>query len=401
MTVKMLVIYSDPGDGERLRLDREDRMIGQLSRRHSEKVEIERLHASQINDIYEVILESDFEYIHFSGHGNEGGIYLDKAGVNTGGELVGINRLQNILSIASRPPLLVVVLSCYSNESLDEISQIAPFVVSGVGPIDDELCIEFSGSFYERLFAGYSISKAFDDACNILSSKELSPMPLQLSRRQLIRKGESAFVESTPLPHHDSILINVDLLSEKISRLKLQEEMVYELVAKKLAVHYWIFAVPRDRCIIPIGKSLFGEFNWTDASDVVNCTNIIRLSSGVPNEHWQCWSKLLIAYNDLASCEYRILPNPGDPTSRSSVRKAISLLRHYVTRYLIPARAKIAELGFESCLPNVEFMIAHADMALDQYELERYPQAVKNLEEALTNFHEIVDAIQPPEDVDV
>ena len=403
MTLNMLVIYSDPDDGEgkNLRLDREDRLIGKLARRYSDRVAIERLHASQIKDIHEVILDSEYDYIHFSGHGNSHGIYLDRDGAESRGELVSIDRIRNLLSITSRSPILVVLLSCYSSDLLPALGEIAPFVISGIGSIDDEACIQFTGSFYERLFAGYSISKAFEDAGSILASKNLSSECLQLSRRQLIRRGGSNFVESRPQPHQDSILVNVDLVSQKISKLNLQDEVVYELIAKKLAIHYWIFAVPRDRCIIPIGKSLFGEFNWTDASDVVNCTNIIRLASGTEKNHWQCWSRLLIAYNDLASCDYRILPNPGDPTSRVSVRKAITLLQHYVSRYVAPARAEIAELGFENCLPNVEFMIAHADMALDQYKLERFPQAVKSLEEALTNFHEIVDAIQPPEEVNV
>jgi hypothetical protein len=126
--MRLLVIFSDPPDESviRLRLDREDKLIAQLGKRYP--VSIERLHASEIDDIHQVIASEDFDIIQFSGHGSPDGIYLEKADFRPSGELVTTERLESLLSIAESPPRLVIFLSCYSNSSVQSLSRVAPFV---------------------------------------------------------------------------------------------------------------------------------------------------------------------------------------------------------------------------------------------------------------------------------
>jgi hypothetical protein len=396
--MRVLVLFSDP-PGElanRLRLDKEDKLINQLGKRYS--ITIDRLHASQIEDIHDVIASDNFDIIQFSGHGSPDGIYLDKGDFTSSGELVTPDRLESLLSIAENPPRLVIFLSCYSNSAVRTLSRVAPFVISAIGEVRDDACLEFIRCFYERHFSGHAISRAFDDAIRLLDSKSLSTECFRFDRRFLVQQGQSRFIQSIPRGRENSIILNLDAVARVLEKFGMQEEEVCFLLARKLAIHYWIFSVPRDRCIIPIGRLLFGEFGWKNADDVVYCKRLMKLRPDVSAEHWRVWSKLLISYNDLASNEYRRLSNPADPSQRNLLRQAIRLFQHHVKRYLIPARVEIERLGFSSALVNFEFVLAHCDTAEDQFELERLPQVVQALEEALTNYHEIVDAIHPPEE---
>lgn len=400
--MKVLVIFSDPSDplGRNrapIRIDREEKILSGLGRRFEGNVSIQRSHASTIDDIHAVIGESDFDVIQFSGHGSPDGIYLDRRDMSAGGELVSARRLQTLLAIASKPPLLVILMSCYSHRSLDILAEIAPFVITAADEVDDESCLEFIGCFYERLFKGFSIKKAFDDALHILRSKSVSETSFTLCRRHLIHKGDSKFIESTPDARRNSILVNLDNVTEDLQKFKMPQEVIFQLISKKLTIHYWIFSIPRERCIIPIGKLLFGEFRWVDASDVVYCVRVMKLSANTSSQHWHVWHRLLVSYNDLASSEYRTLTAPADPANRSTLTKAVNLFAYYAKRYVAPAREEAVSLGFVELVPNFEFVLTHCEAAEDLIIQERFPQAVRALEEALTNYHEIVDTLQPPE----
>ena len=133
--MKLLVLFSDPAGTPHLRLDKEDKLITQLAKRFNEVVIIERLHASQIDDIHSLISSQTSDVIQFSGHGSPAGIYLDRLDLADGGELVSATRLKSLLDIAEKPPTLIILLSCYSNSSLPILTSIAPFVITAFWPI--------------------------------------------------------------------------------------------------------------------------------------------------------------------------------------------------------------------------------------------------------------------------
>lgn len=396
--LRVLVIFSDPPcNNARLRLDREDKIITALAKRYSDSVMLTRQHASETEDIRSLLLADTFDVIQFSGHGDPNGIVLDKSDLDSEGELVSAKRLHSLLSIPELPPRLLVLMACYSSDSVRLLSDAAPFLVSATGPISDVCCLEFVGAFHERLFAGFSIQNSFNYAKLILQSKALECKSLRLDRRVIFQKGGARLLETCPDPKRESIWVDLTGVTSVLPHLGMPEEEVLHLIARKLSVHQWIFDVPRDRCIIPIGRLLFGEFAWQDAADLVRCTRLMKLRADVPPQHWALWHKLLVAYNDLASNEYRSVANPAGEESRNILKRAIKLLTYYNSRFILPARKEITELGFTNCLPYIEFIVTHCEQANDQYEIERYPQAVKALEEALTNFHELVDGLLPPE----
>ncbi|MCG3132219.1 MAG: hypothetical protein FLDDKLPJ_03052 [Phycisphaerae bacterium] len=362
-------------------------------------IQMERVHASELDDVYRLLLDEPYDVIHFSAHGGTDGIILDKSGLAAGGEAVTAERLRAGLALAERAPLLCLFLCCFSEVHLPVLAQTAPYVITSVGAVSDSAALSFVKAFYERFFQGHAIASAFDAAVIVAQSQGADASVFRLHRRQLVRKGASKYVECTPSPrYNNSILVNLDAVWQHIPLLGMSEEQLTYLIEKKLRIHYWIFAIPRDRCIIPIGRLLFGEFSWKDANDVVLCTRLLKLSSTTPDAQWRVWSRLLVSYNDLASLPYRAVDAPSSPTNRRLLNEAAQRFQQHAARFLRPELPTIRELGFTDLIPNAEFFLAHVDNALDEIKLERLEHVVKELEQALTNYHEIVDGLQPAEE---
>ena len=122
----------------------------------------------------------------------------------------------------------------------------------------------------------------------------------------------------------------------------------------------------------------------------------MKLRPDTPLEQWQLWHQLLISYNDLASSEYRNLPDPSSPANQAPLQRALKIFEHHVKKYVQPGIAAAEALGFRSVLPHASFVVSHCEAAVDYFTQDRFRQVVKSLEEALTNYHEFVDGLQPP-----
>jgi len=395
--LRVLAVFSNPPSLPHLRLDREDKLFANLAKRFASTVTIERSHASEIEDIHKLLWEKPFDIVHFSGHGDAGGLYLDRSDLANDGELVSPDRLLHLMAIAEKPPKLTVFLACYAAEALPTLSQVSPFVLSAIGAINDSLCIEFARHFYERHFAGIGVPSAWEQARNALRSQGFTDLPFRLDRRQLINKGSSKFIECRPSARHNGILVNLDAVVWQLDSLGMPQDELLYLLDKKLIIHYWIFSVPRERCIIPIGRMLFGEFTWRNADDVITCTRLLRLDPTSPREQWEIWHRLLVSYNDLASSAYRTLDQPASAANCAVLARAVAEFRRHVDRYVVPAMKTIEQLNFASLVLNLQFMRTHCEAAEDQLQQEDYARVVQSLEQALTNYHETIEGLTPPE----
>jgi hypothetical protein len=397
--MKVLVIFSNPPGDTPLRLDKEDRIISRVCRNFEGSVSLVKQHASEVDDIHTLLTTGGFDVIQFSGHGSEGGIFLDRSDLDEhNGELVSASRLLSLLELASKPPLVVVLLCCYSDSALSTLANAAPFLVTSKSEVLDAACTLFISGFYEHLFAGNSVQGSFDHAMHLLAAKGFATDCFRLSRRSLIKRTDGVFVESTPDPNRDSILVNLDAVHGQLGHFGMPAEELCHLLARKLRVHSWIFDGASDHAILPIGRLLFGEFTWKNSKDVVYCMKLMKLRSDLPRRHWEVWSRLLTSYNDLAACQYRSLPRPADPSRRLILEQGVRIFRYHVTKYLEPSVSTMESLGFQSLVPHAELAIASTEKAEDQLVMERYPQVVSALEVALTSFHEIAVGLQPPEE---
>ncbi len=145
--MNVLVIYSNPPGTERIRLDKEDKVFFKLGRAFP-NVCIDRLHASEVDDIHEVISAKEYDVVQFSGHGSREGMFLCKDDISEA-ELVSPSRLSLLLQLTEKDPTLVILLSCYSYSLLVDFSLLAPFVVTSRESISDDCCILFVQGFFE------------------------------------------------------------------------------------------------------------------------------------------------------------------------------------------------------------------------------------------------------------
>ncbi len=399
--MKVLVVFSNPPGQTRLRLDKEDKAISNIARKHSQTATVERLHASEIEDIHSLLINGAFNTIHFSGHGSPDGIFLDQGDLSPEGELVSPRRFVEMVNLADRPlPDLVILLSCYSDAQVDLLANAAPFVITAKWDVPDEACITFSRGFYERYLGGYSIQQSFDHARHLLAVARLCPDCFRLSRRALIRKGNSILVEVKPFLDHDSILVSLDAVRQSLGSFGMSEESLLHLMARKLRIHTWLFDRPRDTATIPIGQLLFGEFSWQNSKDFVECRRLLKLRADVPYKQWEIWAHLLTEYNDLASLEHRFQSRPPDPRNRSLLAKSVHRFRLSMDRDLLPAKERIIEVGCGHVLPHVVFAAREVDRAAENLKAQNYDIVVEALEGALTSYHEVVDGLQPPAEKD-
>lgn len=397
MKLRVLVLFSSPPGQPPLRLDKEDRLIHALARRFKTKVVIDRHHATRVDDIHELIVDREYDIIQFSGHGDANGIYLERRHCDTG-EVVSPSRLVNLLRLSAKAPSLVLLLCCYGRNHVTTLADAAPFVITLDGAVEDEHCLNFIESFYEQRFRGKSTTDSYHRALALLQARDQKFDACALLRRQMIKQNASFFVECRPLPDQDPVLINLDAVKSEFKRLGMEEEEFCHLLARRLRIHRWIFNTPREHALIPVGRMLFGDFSWENAKDQVYCNRLIRLRADIPEKHWQEWSRLLNAYNDLASCEYRQDQSPADPSRRSMLREAVELYQDTLRRFIEPAQAAFGELRAVRLVANVVQVRTHIEAAAAHLEAGRLPAVVMQLELALTNLHEIVTVLQPPEE---
>jgi len=144
---------------------------------------------------------------------------------------------------------------------------------------------------------------------------------------------------------------------------------------------------------------LFGEFSWENARDIVYCKAIRKLRADAPRDHWKLWSSLLASYNDLAACEHR-RPGiyPADPSNKNLLTTAVQLFQHNITKYLKPAESAFPSFKCAHLSVNAVMVMNHTERAADQLATGHLEKAVQELEVALTNYHEVVTGLQPPEE---
>src|SRR2546421_8150512 len=183
---KVLLIFANPVNTGRLRLDAEAREIQQSIERskYRDNINVVTRQATTIKDFRRVLLEETFQVIHISGHGSRNGLLLanDRGGHH-------VVDPPTLLELFQRYPSIACVLlnTCYSTVQGRLLASSIPFTIAIDSPITDDVAIAFSSGFYDALSAGHPIDDAFAEGIFSIKS-EVSPYA-RLPR--LIRKGET------------------------------------------------------------------------------------------------------------------------------------------------------------------------------------------------------------------
>jgi hypothetical protein len=187
MKEKILFLGSNPvGDGlDILRLDKESRDIQEGLRlaKQRDNFEFVQKFAVRPKDLARFILSENPHMLHFSGHGDTQGLFLE----NEEGEakLVSTDSIAALFSLFKDSIKCVFLNSCYSESQAKEIAKYIPFVIGMNDAVPDDTAITFAISFYDAIGEGREIPFAFNYAIANISLEGLSgdDIPVLLQKK--------------------------------------------------------------------------------------------------------------------------------------------------------------------------------------------------------------------------
>ncbi|MFI5911998.1 CHAT domain-containing protein [Dactylosporangium sp. NPDC051541] len=185
----VLYLAASPRDMPALRSDLEMRKVQEkLARsRQRERYRIEWCPAARFEDISQALMDFEPHVVHFSGHGDADGNLCveDETGHR---DLVTPDGLADLFGQHRATLRCVVVNACHSMQLAETMAQRIEHTVGMRNQIADEVAIQFSVGFYEGLFAGWPVPKAFDRGCAHIRSRpgtgEQHVIPLLFPREQ-------------------------------------------------------------------------------------------------------------------------------------------------------------------------------------------------------------------------
>ncbi|MDJ0577289.1 MAG: pentapeptide repeat-containing protein [Xenococcaceae cyanobacterium MO_234.B1] len=204
MTIKILVLASNPSGTEPLKVNDEIRSIKESHERSPKREEFTILPepAVRISDLQRIILREKPQIVHFCGHGtgHQGLVLENNAGQQ---QLVSTEALTELLKIFERRIECVVLNACHSQVQGKEINQHINFLIATKKEIRDDAALLFTKGFYDALFNGETYKNAYELGCNRI---HLELHKSNNSERKLVpvySKEESKYID---LPQHEILL---------------------------------------------------------------------------------------------------------------------------------------------------------------------------------------------------
>lgn len=163
--VRILFLGASPQGAPALRLDQEVRDIDQALRQSEfrEKFDLKPQLAVRSVDLQGALLRHRPEIVHFSGHGEVDGIFLEDENGQIRKVEAGV--LARILGVFKKQIRCVVLNACSSQEQAEAIAKDIDCVIGMSVEIGDRSAARFAAAFYQALGFGSSVRTAFDLGC--------------------------------------------------------------------------------------------------------------------------------------------------------------------------------------------------------------------------------------------
>lgn len=183
--LRILLLSANPLNAEALRLDEEARTVEEVLARAKVISEVYYAAAVRPRDLPLKLQEVQPHYVHFSGHGKDGGIVL----VNDEGLAYAVpQRALGSLFELVKGIKCVFLNCCYSYPQAEAIAQHVPFVIGTKTAISDKAAIEFSFGFYQAIGGGKKVPLAVKfgkNAMEMAGFSEESNTPVLISRAKI------------------------------------------------------------------------------------------------------------------------------------------------------------------------------------------------------------------------
>lgn len=162
---RILFLGASPDGAPPLHLDQELRDIDQalLKAEFRNQFALCQQHAVRPADLQAALLRHRPRIVHFSGHGQAHGLYLEDGS----GQIRQVEGsvVARILGVFKKQIRCVVLNACYSKDQAEAIARDIDCVVGMSSAIGDQAAIRFSTAFYQALAFGSSVGMAFNLAC--------------------------------------------------------------------------------------------------------------------------------------------------------------------------------------------------------------------------------------------
>lgn len=162
--LNVLYLTASPDPAAPLRVDAEVREVQQEIRGSifRDKIKIEYRPAADLDSLIDGLNDLRPQIVHFSGHGNEGGVATDTGRVRKPvAKMVSFDLLAKALNATDHPPQVIVLNSCNSSSAKTVLLPAAKIVIAMQASVTDVAATAFAVKFYAAIASGQSVNAAF------------------------------------------------------------------------------------------------------------------------------------------------------------------------------------------------------------------------------------------------
>lgn len=152
---KVLFLAANPTNTSRLKLGKEYKIISHNLLKlgiHRDRYEIHQEFAVTIDSLLQSLLEYKPNVVHFSGHSDLDGIYLEDEIGNA--KKIHSSALESLFEQFKTSLHCIILNACYSKDQAIAISKYVPYTIGMENSISDSASLAFSLGFYKALGAG-------------------------------------------------------------------------------------------------------------------------------------------------------------------------------------------------------------------------------------------------------
>lgn len=175
--LNVLYLTADPDKAHALRVDAEVRRVQEVVRGSAfrDNIVLEYRPAANLNSLMDGLNDVRPQIVHFSGHGNAGGILTDNAKVGKrADETLSFELLAKALAATDRRPQVIVLNSCSSSGAQKTLLPLGLTVIAMSTSITDVAATTFAPRFYAAIAGGQSVQSAFAQGKVAVESASIS-----------------------------------------------------------------------------------------------------------------------------------------------------------------------------------------------------------------------------------
>jgi hypothetical protein len=174
--VDVLYLMANPAKRHSLRVDAEVKAVkAEIQRsKFRDNIALHQSPAADFDDILHGLNDHNPRIVHFSGHGNAGGVAMDGGGMKrVKTKFVPFSLLGKALAATDNPPDVVVLNACQSAGARKALLGTAKAIIVMEDSVTDTAAVAFATKFYGAIASGLSLQAAFDQGCAAVEAVSL------------------------------------------------------------------------------------------------------------------------------------------------------------------------------------------------------------------------------------